>query len=54
MVVVDVSPRVPGSPGITSTPYTGYLHGRPVSVGERIAMELRSAAYSDRLQDVLT
>jgi 5-formaminoimidazole-4-carboxamide-1-(beta)-D-ribofuranosyl 5'-monophosphate synthetase len=53
-VVVDVSPRVPGSPGITSTPYTGYLHGRPVSVGERIAMELRAAAYADRLQDVLT
>jgi 5-formaminoimidazole-4-carboxamide-1-(beta)-D-ribofuranosyl 5'-monophosphate synthetase len=54
MVVVDVSPRVPGSPGITSTPYTGYLHGRPVSVGERIAMELRAAAYGDRLQEVLT
>ncbi len=54
MVVVDVSPRVPGSPGITSTPYTSYLHGRPVSVGERIAMELRSAAYSDRLHEILT
>ena len=54
MVVVDVSPRVPGSPGITATPYTTYLHDRPVSVGERIAMELRAAAYSDRLDAVLT
>lgn len=53
-VVVDVSPRVPGSPGIAATPYSAYHHGRPVSVGERIAMELRAAAYADRLSEVLT
>lgn len=52
--VVDVSPRVPGSPGISATPYSAYLHGRPVSVGERIAKELRAGAYSDRLPEILT
>jgi 5-formaminoimidazole-4-carboxamide-1-(beta)-D-ribofuranosyl 5'-monophosphate synthetase len=52
--VVDVSPRVPGSPGIGATPYTTYLFGRPVTVGERIAMELRDAIRTDRLADVLT
>jgi 5-formaminoimidazole-4-carboxamide-1-(beta)-D-ribofuranosyl 5'-monophosphate synthetase len=53
-VVVDVSPRVPGSPGITATPYSGYLHGRPVSVGERIAIELGRARATDRLDAILT
>lgn len=52
--VVDVSPRVPGSPGISATPYSAYLHGRPVSVGERIAQELRAGAYADRLDEILT
>jgi len=53
-VVVDVSPRVPGSPGIAATPYSAYLHGRPVPAGERIAMELRDAIAGDRLEEVLT
>ncbi|MCC7018317.1 MAG: DUF1297 domain-containing protein [Ardenticatenales bacterium] len=53
-IVVDVSPRVPGSPGITATPYSAYLHGRSVSVGERIAMELKAAAYKGRLGELLT
>ncbi len=53
-VVVDVSPRVPGSPGIGATPYTTYLFGRPVTVGERIAMELREATTTGRLAEVLT
>jgi 5-formaminoimidazole-4-carboxamide-1-(beta)-D-ribofuranosyl 5'-monophosphate synthetase len=52
--VVDVSPRVPGSPGIAATPYSSYLYGRPVPVGERIAMEIREALRTDRLADVLT
>jgi 5-formaminoimidazole-4-carboxamide-1-(beta)-D-ribofuranosyl 5'-monophosphate synthetase len=52
--VVDVSPRVPGSPGIGATPYTTYLYGRPVTVGERIALELRAAIASGRLGDILT
>ncbi len=54
IVVVDVSPRVPGSPGIAATPYASYLHGRPVPVGERIALELRDALAADRLAEVLT
>lgn len=53
-VVVDVSPRVPGSPGIAATPYTSYLYGRPIPVGERIALELKDALAADRLVDVLT
>jgi 5-formaminoimidazole-4-carboxamide-1-(beta)-D-ribofuranosyl 5'-monophosphate synthetase len=53
-IVVDVSPRVPGSPGITATPYSAYLHGRPVAVGERIAIELRKARDAGRLMEVLT
>jgi 5-formaminoimidazole-4-carboxamide-1-(beta)-D-ribofuranosyl 5'-monophosphate synthetase len=54
IVVVDVSPRVPGSPGIGATPYSSYLYGRPVPVGERIALELRDALAQDRLGDILT
>ncbi len=53
-VVVDVSPRVPGSPGIGATPYTRYLFGQPVTVGERMAMELREAAKTGQLPLVLT
>jgi 5-formaminoimidazole-4-carboxamide-1-(beta)-D-ribofuranosyl 5'-monophosphate synthetase len=53
-VVFDVSFRIPGSPGIMATPYSSYLFGRPVGMGERIAMELRSAVTSGRLEDVLT
>ncbi|MCB9176086.1 MAG: DUF1297 domain-containing protein [Caldilineae bacterium] len=53
-VVVDVSPRVPGSPGIAATPYSAYLHGRPVPVGERIAMELRQAVDEGMLDLILT
>ncbi len=52
--VVDVSPRVPGSPGIGATPYTTYLYGRPLTVGERIAMEIEDAIAADRLGEVLT
>ncbi|MFN2115453.1 MAG: DUF1297 domain-containing protein [Anaerolineae bacterium] len=52
--VVDVSPRVPGSPGIGATPYGTYLHGRPMPVGERIAMEIEEALAADRLAEVLT
>ncbi|MDP3994325.1 MAG: DUF1297 domain-containing protein, partial [bacterium] len=54
IVVVDVSPRVPGSPGITATPYGEYLFGRPVSVGERIAMEIKEAISLNKPEKVLT
>lgn len=54
IVVIDVSPRMPGSPGITATPYTTYRYGRPVGVGERVAMEIKQAADSGRLGDILS
>jgi len=53
-VVFDVSPRMPGSPGIRFTPYTEYLWGRSVSMGERIAMEIKEALESQKLQQLLT
>lgn len=43
IVIFDVSMRIPGSPGISATPYTGYLFGESVSYGERIAMSLKHA-----------
>lgn len=54
LVVFDISFRMPGSPGITATPYAAYLFGRPVSMGERSAMELRRAIDEDRLSEILT
>lgn len=52
--VVDVSPRMPGSPGIAATPYSTYLYGHPVPAGDRIAMELREAIGTSRLDRILT
>ena len=53
-VCYDVSLRIPGSPGTRYTPYSAYLWGRDVSVGERIAMEIVFARDSNRLEEVLT
>jgi 5-formaminoimidazole-4-carboxamide-1-(beta)-D-ribofuranosyl 5'-monophosphate synthetase len=52
--VVDVSPRMPGSPGIAATPYGTYLHGHPMPAGDRIALELEDALKHDRLDEILT
>jgi len=54
IVVVDVSPRVPGSPGITSTPYSGYLFGKPINVGRRIAIEIKEGLRSNKILTILT
>ncbi len=54
LVVFDVSLRMPGSPGIKATPYTEYLYGKPVSMGERIAMEIRDAIEQNMLEDVIS
>ena len=54
IVVVDVSPRMPGSPGIAATPYSRYLYGRPLSVGDRVAMEIQAAAQTNCLEKILT
>lgn len=49
LVTFDLSLRMPGSPGITATPYSSYLFGRPVSLGERIAMEIKTAVEGNKL-----
>jgi len=55
IVVYDVSPRVPGSPIISTTsPYTKYLFGHSVSTGRRIAMEIKRAIELERLKEVVT
>jgi len=55
IVIFDVSPRVPGSPVIgTTSPYTKYAYGKQMSVGRRIAVELRTAAETDSLREVVT
>jgi 5-formaminoimidazole-4-carboxamide-1-(beta)-D-ribofuranosyl 5'-monophosphate synthetase len=54
IVVFDVSPRFPGSPGITATPYSGYLFGQSVNVGRRIAMEIKDAIRDNRLEEILS
>jgi 5-formaminoimidazole-4-carboxamide-1-(beta)-D-ribofuranosyl 5'-monophosphate synthetase len=53
-VIFDVSFRVPGSPGVRYTPYGEYLRGRSLSVGERIALEVKTAAKEKRLDEIVT
>jgi 5-formaminoimidazole-4-carboxamide-1-(beta)-D-ribofuranosyl 5'-monophosphate synthetase len=53
-VIFDVSFRVPGSPGVRYTPYGEYLWGRSMSVGERIALEVKEAAKEKRLGEIVT
>ncbi|MBI2133154.1 formate--phosphoribosylaminoimidazolecarboxamide ligase family protein [Candidatus Woesearchaeota archaeon] len=53
-VVFDVSMRIPGSPGTRYTPYGHYLYGEDISVGKRIAMEIRDAVKLNHLIEVLT
>lgn len=52
--VFDVSMRIPGSPGTMFTPYTGYLYGENISVGRRIAREIRTAIDQNKLDHLLT
>ena len=54
MVVFDVSMRIPGSPLTPFTPHSSYLYGESISYGERIAMEIRKAANTGRLKDIVT
>jgi len=53
-VIFDVSFRVPGSPGVRFTPYGEYLYGKSMSTGERIALEVKSAAKEERLSEIVT
>ncbi len=54
IMVYDVSVRVPGSPGTRFTPYTEYLWGESMSVGRRIAVEVRAALKEGRISELLT
>ena len=54
IVVFDVSFRVPGSPGTPYTPYSFYKWGRNISVGERIAMEIRYGIKEKMLEELVT
>jgi len=54
IIVIDVSPRMPGSPGISYTPYTNYLYGKSISVGRRLAMEVKKAIKLNKLQLLIT
>ena len=53
-VIFDVSMRIPGSPGTRFTPYTSYLWGRPMSFGERLAMDIKEALDAGRLGEIVT
>ncbi len=54
IVVIDVSARMPGSPGINATPYSTYLYGEPISMGMRVAMEIQAAIGLNKLNLILT
>ena len=54
LVVFDVSMRMPGSPGTMFTPYSGYLQRENISVGRRIAREVKAADTKDKLKQLLT
>ena len=54
IVVYDVAPRIPGSPGINATPYSAYLYGKSVSMGRRVAMEIKEAIKKNQLSRLLT
>jgi len=54
IVVYDVSVRAPGSPGTKFTPYSEYLWGETMSVGKRIAVEIRAAVKEGRINELIT
>lgn len=54
IVIFDVSLRIPGSPGTAATPYSGYLYGDSMSVGERVGLEIRNAVEQKRLGEIVT
>ncbi len=54
LYVFDVSMRIPGSPGTMFTPYSGYMHGENMSVGRRVAKEIRWAVELDKLSSLVT
>nr|QNO57981.1 5-formaminoimidazole-4-carboxamide-1-(beta)-D-ribofuranosyl 5'-monophosphate synthetase [Methanosarcinales archaeon ANME-1 ERB7] len=53
-IVFDISMRVQGSPGTMFTPYSGYYYGESLSIGKRVAMELKKAIQQNRLEETVT
>jgi len=39
---------------LSATPYSSYLFGRTVSMGERIAMEVNAARMKGKLEEIIT
>ncbi len=54
IVIFDLSLQIPGSPVTAATPYSGYLYGKSMSVGERLGLEIQNAVKQDRLEEILT
>lgn len=54
LYVFDVSMRIPGSPGTMFTPYSGYLYGEEISIGRRIAQEVKAALKAHALEKIVT
>lgn len=54
LFVFDVSMRIPGSPGTMFTPYSGYMYGENLSVGRRLAMEVKQAISENKLDSMIT
>ncbi len=54
MLVIDASLRNPGSPDTAVTPYTTYKYGEPMSLGRRIAKEIKEAILAKRLEEIVS
>ncbi|HZE87531.1 MAG TPA: DUF1297 domain-containing protein [Methylomirabilota bacterium] len=54
IVVYDVAPRMPGSPGIAATPYSSYLFGKSMQMGRRVAKEIKEAEQTGQLAKIVT
>ncbi len=54
IVIFDVSFRMPGSPGTRFTPYSGYLFRENMSIGRRVAKEIKDANDEKRLEEIST
>ncbi|MDT7864106.1 MAG: DUF1297 domain-containing protein, partial [Vulcanisaeta sp.] len=57
LVVYDVAPRIGGGTNAymgLGSQYSKLYFGKPVSMGRRIAIEIREAIEQDRLEEVVT
>lgn len=54
IVIFDASFRLPGAPGTRFTPYSEYLYGESLSMGRRVAIEIKNAFIGGKLGEVVT